>query len=192
MLERLSLSAQGAMPQASYGKEAGSISWEAIQKMGSMAAIAVGTNTRGQCTTTRIWLSLGIHNDPWVKCIVDQVKTWLWLYACSLLPQDVLDPKLCRGAIVHRNWDIAKAKILGSLEPFKKVLGPMGAIIALLQTIGWTPVAPNKWVDIEGGQWKYVGGNYTPLLDKIREDMTVIIWILAEGHHNGKGLAGTP
>ena len=123
----------GAMPQASYGKEAGSITLRAIHKMRSMAAIAVGTSTRGQRTTTRIWLSLGIHSDPWVKCLVDQVKTWLWLYSCSLLPHNVLDPKLCKGAIVHRNWDIAKAKILGSGEP-----------------LGYLPHQKNPHIFIEG------------------------------------------
>ena len=50
-------------------------------------------------------------------------------------------------------------RILGSDDPFKKVIGPMGVTIALLSSIGWTPVAPNKWADIDGGEWKYVGGS---------------------------------
>ena len=47
-------------------------------------------------------------------------------------------------------------------------------------------------MDVDNNLWKYTGGNITLLPDKIRENMTNIIWILAEGHHNGKGLAAVP
>ena len=53
----------GAMPQATYGKEACGLSMEMVHRLRSMAACAVGSSARGQCNTTRIWLTLGMHND---------------------------------------------------------------------------------------------------------------------------------
>ena len=180
----------GAMPQATYGKEACGLSMEMVHRLRSMAACAVGSSARGQCNTTRIWLTLGMHNDPWVKAVVDQVKTWLWLYA-----ESVRSGQTSRTA---QNWELAKAKILGTEERigaiagFRKVIGPMGGTIAMLHYIGWTPVGPDKWADANNETWQYSGGNQTPLLNRIREDMTQLIWIIASNGYNGKGLENTP
>ena len=92
--------------------------------------------------------------------MVDQVKTWLWLYS-----EAVRSGQTARTAT---NWNLAKAKILGTEERigaiagFRKVIGPMGGTIAMLHYIGWTPVGPDKWADANNETWQYSGGNQTP------------------------------
>ena len=82
-----------------------------------------------------------MHYDPWVKAVIDQVKTWLWLYSEAV-----------RGGQVSRtaqNWAIAKGKILGTEERagtiagFRKVIGPMGGTIAMLHYVCWNPIGPD-------------------------------------------------
>ena len=70
----------GAMPQATYGKEVCGVGPSAMHKLRQFAAHAVSSDTRGQCKTTCIWIGLGMHNDPWIKCTIDQMKTWFMLW----------------------------------------------------------------------------------------------------------------
>ena len=62
------------MPQATYGKEAGGVCITTVNKLRSFAAAAVSSKAAGQCPTVLIWVTLGMHYDPLVKCIVDQIK----------------------------------------------------------------------------------------------------------------------
>ena len=107
---------------------------------------------------------------------------------CPLRSEQPYGPKLA----------IAKGKILGTeeragtLAGFRKVIGPMGGTIAMLHYIGWSPVGPDKWVDANNETWRYSGGNQTPLLNRIREDMTQLIWTMASNGYNGKGMEKIP
>ena len=131
----------GAMPQATYGKEAGGLTPSVIKHLGTYAAQAVSTSTRGQCPTTLIWMSIGIHYDPMIKAIIDQAKTWLWLWYTVLNEQDDRIRKDF-WAKVHHAWNKAKEQIIlpgvDGAQPevkYNMVHGPMGSIIAMLGTI---------------------------------------------------------
>ena len=99
------------------------------------------------------------------------------------------------GSKVHDAWNTAKKEIIipghqgaPNVIRYTKVKGPMGAIIAMLGTIGWDPIAPGEWGDHAGDKFLYRGGTLTPLLNDLRERVSAILWAQASEHHNGAGL----
>ena len=50
---------------------------------------------------------------------------------------------------IHRIWYRAKADLLSRFPPFNGVIGPMGAIIAMMSDIAWNMISPTYWMDID-------------------------------------------
>ena len=67
------------MPQGTYGKEGMGLTPGFITHLRALAAIAVSTDTKGQCPTTLITIGLGIQHDPFVKIVTDQIRMWLYV-----------------------------------------------------------------------------------------------------------------
>ena len=65
----------------------------------------------------------------------------------------------------------------------------MGATIATLIDIGWSPISPFKWVDGYHNRWNYKPGtSAAELLNALKEQVEMRVWRQAAKHHNGKGL----
>ena len=150
-----------------------------VNKLRSFAAAAVGSKAAGQCPTVLIWVTLGMHYDPLVKCIVDQIKMWFWLYEKA----ETIDK-----VDIHRAWVRAKADLLSRPTPSSGIIGPMGALITMLSEYGWNMISPTFWLDIDQAEYRYRGGSLTSILNEVRSRMSDIAWTAASLHHNGKGL----
>ena len=120
-----------------------------------------------------------MHYDPLVKCIVDQIKMWFWLYDRA----ETIDK-----VDIHRAWVKAKADLLTRPTPSSGVIGPMSALISMLSEYGWNMISPTFWLDIDQTEYSYTGGTLTRLLNDERSRMSEIAWIAASLHHNGRGL----
>ena len=57
--------------------------------------------------------------------------------------------------------------------------------------VGWNPIAPGKWIDMDGAAWKAdQGGCQINLIRALREQTAELIWWRAAAHRNGEGLQG--
>ena len=131
----------------------------------------------GPCATTCIWTVLGKENDPLIRIVTDQVKSWIDL----IQDQDLVQTSKAW-------WDI-KAKFYGSPTPWATIKGPTGAIIGTLDYVGWKPISPLKWVDEEGSIRRFQKGCcYQQLINGIRESAQNIVWNKAAQHRHGNGL----
>ena len=95
----------GAYPQATYGKEAYGVSPGEIRTLRGLAAQA-GGGGGGKCSTTLIWLLMGLQNDPAIRIPKDQVRTWLFL-------ESMTDEKVK----LSRAWWLQKGRFHGSPSP---------------------------------------------------------------------------
>ena len=154
----------GAMPQATFGKEVCGVSPGDMSKLRAFAAQAVSTSSKGQCATTLIILNLGRNYDPQVKCVVDQVRNWLWIYGTLDGAEKLRTVRAWRKCNEH----LMKA-INGEPQPFRRVRGPMGATIAMLHEIRWKTGGPGVWTDREGCTWRYDAGSPACLIRAIRQ-----------------------
>jgi hypothetical protein len=152
---------------------------EDISQLGAMAANAGSTYTKGQCTTTLIWLELGEQHDPATKYTLDQIRMWFYLINMS------------ENSLVHvaKMWWKAKRHINVGNPEWAKVRGPMGATIALLGEIGWDPISPLKWAHPIGEKWQFhTNVSQSIFIREMREWMAAMAWAKASQHHNGTGL----
>ena len=167
----------GALPQATYGKEAAGASPTAIDKLRALAANAASSQCGGQCATTIIHLVLGEHNDPGIKCITDQISMWFNL----LENQDMIK--------VTKAWWKMKERINHIANPWKAIAGPLGATIGTLYHIGWDPISPMKWRDTEGTTWIWEPGqSAAEVIQAVRARAKALIWQKAPKFTNGTGL----
>jgi len=65
----------------------------------------------------------------------------------------------------------------------------MGATIAQLDTIGWNPVSPFKWINHKMEAWACTPGTSgIPIIREMTEHLKTLMWKRAADHRNGKGL----
>ena len=148
-----------------------------LTHMRAQAACAVSTCTKGQCPTTLIWLGLGREQDPAIKVPCDQIRMWLYLA-----------PKADQ-VLISKAWWRMKIDFFTSSMPWSKVKGPLGATIGTLDSIGWNPITPHKWLDSHGDVWKYMeGACHTQMIREMKEQIEVRLWTRAAQHRNGNGL----
>ena len=86
-------------------------------------------------------------------------------------------PSLVREHFAKRHW--------------KSVAGPIAAACATLRDAGWTPAAPDFYLDGDGGRWQLVGEglceDFFEHFDKVNE---LRLWQQASHHVEGSGLQG--
>ena len=98
----------------------------------SSYAFAAGIQTRGRCTTTAIALRDGVHKDPAVAqpllLLLEYIQMWL---AYPALRQKIKD--VWPGLVAQH-----------SPKPlWRKVHGPIGAVVATWIQNVWAPTAPD-------------------------------------------------
>ena len=91
-------------------------------------------------------IRLGIANDPWIRATVEQIQwfTEVWLSS-----------SLAARLRLKIHWLKIRSHIreAGPSKRWKRVTGPVGAVIACLAEIGWKPHWPGTWLDREGSKW---------------------------------------
>lgn len=123
-----------------------------MRALRSAYAHAAGVVTRGRCTTIVIALRWGSSNDPALTqpllLITEYIAYWL------------ANPDM-HGAIAEA-WPRLVA--LHSPRPsWKAVRGPLLAAVATAVGCGWATVAPDFFIDPDGGKWHFVHGSLTSL-----------------------------
>ena len=90
-------------------------------------------------------------------------------------------------------WE-AKGRYYKGLEngnPWGMVTGPLAATITTMVGLGWQAISPFVWIDHEGSRWEYSGrGSLAPILEAVRDAVSIQVWGQAAKHHNGKGVEG--
>ena len=135
------------------------------------------------CTTTTIALSSRKpFDDPGIRLPVSTVLTWVELW--HKLPA-------VRIAPVTVAWLKIQAAMLARLpsQRWAKVCGPASAAVVTLLEIGWTPQAPDTWLDEEGQAWVLSKGiSSSDIKFKLSEAVAKQQWTRAARFHGGSGL----
>ena len=176
-----SLTLTGAAPQILWGTQATGVAPSRMRSIRSSYAFAAGIQTRGRCTTTAIALRYGVDKDPAVAqpllLLVEYIQMWL---ACPSLRQGIKD--VWPGLVAQH-----------SPKPiWRKVHGPIGAVVATWIQNGWAPMAPDYFVDPDGGRWEIQEGPLTPFAEAFRYHAIRRQWTVASKHRDGAGLEGMP
>ena len=95
--------------------------------------------TAGRDLTVDLAL-LGPDVDPAYLCNREPILMWL---------------RCCWDHVVPVQWtaiafDMAKQEVWPASNPWSKVRGPAGAVVATLKRIGWEPTSVTKWTDETG------------------------------------------
>ncbi|CAK0827060.1 unnamed protein product, partial [Prorocentrum cordatum] len=112
------------------------------------AADLAGHTTGGRCTATVMLLHYQ-DDEPKMSAIIDQVKNWFQFW--------VANPDMRER--VRRGWRAVLKKLIYTRPRarWRCITGPMGALILSLRELGWTPRAPDMWIDDQGDEWRHLG-----------------------------------
>ena len=90
---------------------------------------------------------------------------------------------------ISRAWWNQRTRFFLAANPWATVKGPLGATIGALDTMGWNPITPFKWIDPNGHTW-VAEGETSPivLIEEIEQQLDKLIWATAAHHRNGNGL----
>ncbi len=174
------LTLTGAAPQMLWGTQATGVAPSRMRIIRSSYAFAAGIVTRGRCTTTAIALRYGVDKDPAVAqpllLLMEYIQ--LWLSCPQIRPQ------------VQQVWPQLVA--LHSPKPRWKsvhcgVHGPISAVVATWIQSGWAPMAPDFFLDPEGGRWQLQDGALTPFVEAFKSFAARRQWAVASAHKDGRG-----
>ena len=100
-----------------------------------------------------IAIRLGSDYDPWIRATAEQIMwfTELWLSASMAARLRIK---------IHRLKTRTHITGADRAKRWKRVTGPIGAVIACLAEIGWNPHWPATWYDRENTKWSME--DYTP------------------------------
>ena len=168
-------------PVTSYGVAAYGVAPTVRDKIRTIAAEAA-LGAVGQCATTAIHLNMGAEADPAVSTRMQTVKEWVWLW-------DTANRDERRR--IRKAWMKLKGKVKGRYG-WRRVRGPIAAIIRTLTDLGWNPKAPDVWIDLENFTWIYGEGGKEEgveeeLIKELQKDIEDMVWSKAEEHRGGKG-----
>ena len=175
------LQSSNLWPAMAYGVSGMGAAPTTVQKMRSTTALAMGGGNGG-CVTTTIALEIGQLNDPAIKSRAITIADWvrLWCEADGHLRHEL-------GA----TWTAKLAELKGRAN-WKKVKGPLGAVICTLIDIGINPRSPDMWVAPGGATWRIddrqppQNPNYFAKL--ISSMVGVKLWKKAAEHRAGQGV----
>jgi len=154
-----------------------------VDKLRSSFARALRPGDTGGCPITTVGITIGIHNDPWVKTRLELFDAWFdhWDDAVQEGHQDE----------VRAAWRASQRKVLLETCPRRRwqtVTGPLAAVQVALTEIGWKPAAPDIWIDRGGSAWSFIVGCRHGLRNSIVEDVSDCLWKRAAGHEDGAGM----
>ncbi len=177
----------GVYPQQSYGAVAHGAAPEQVRSMRRAAVLSVAPAGAQPCTTTIIVWRLGSHRDPAVAAPLEQVKLWMRMWARA--------PAAQRKEL-EMAWMRALPRVLLGGVHWSRVTGPLQATIAVLGQLGWHPVAPDRWISIDGSE--YAELDWSPyanvgILQALAAGLEAAAWRSAARHFLGQGLeTGAP
>lgn len=169
----------GAQAQALWGGQIGGIAPTTLRKLRTDAARATGILTRGLCTTTAIRLCFGAEQDPLIKARAQLLGNWAKMMA---KPGGLLQQ--VRGV-----WRKAQLRLGTQADRiWKRVRGPITAVIATLRDLDWKSPFPDEWIDFEGQRWQAGGSDLTALTARVAQSVERQVWPVAATHPQGAGL----
>ncbi|CAK0816536.1 unnamed protein product, partial [Prorocentrum cordatum] len=153
-----------------------------MERRRAQAADLAGHAVGGRCTASVMLLHYQ-DDEAKMSVVKDQVKQWFQFWEAH--------PEMRER--VRRGWR-AVLKRLIYLRPrsrWRCVTGPMGALIMTLRELGWTPRAPDHWLDDHGNEWKHMGDvadSYDELYEALCSSVRRDLWKQAGDHPAGQGL----
>ena len=151
-----------------------------LRELRRQTAEAAGIGGSKRCLTSTIAIAFGEDKDPATEIPIRIVTNWLRMW------EEATDQQKKK---IRKAWARQLPKLLHK-RPWSRVVGPMGATIATLASIGWKPAAPDKWKRGEGWWVIVPGGSTLEMIAEIREDVQSELWLEASGHWAGGGLEG--
>ena len=123
----------------------------------------------------------GVDKDPAVAqpllLLLEYIQMWL---ACPTLRQGIR--YVWPGLVVQHS----------PTPLWRKVHGPIGAVVATWIQNGWAPMAPDFFIDPDGGKWEVQEGPLTPFAEAFQSHAIRRQWWVASKHRDGAGLEGMP
>ena len=166
---------------ALYGHQAKGIAPTVMRSYRANLTQTIGLYKKGGCTTTTIALHLGTKKDPWYVVVMETIDTWL-----DLAPQLAM-----QNLALDITWQKARQRLLHPFTRWRRVVGPIHNLIAVLLHLGWDPVQPWEWKGPEGTTWKLDPRSHL-LKHQIREQVLkhfeLLLWKQASTHLHGKGM----
>ncbi len=152
-----------------------------LRKLRAQVAGISTCRYQGPCATTAIRLGFTGRADPFVALRGELPQNWVQLWHSSELQEE-------RRA-VERAWEKLRANLMAAKSRWGRARGPISAVICTLMDLGWSPVAPSRWVDPDGESFDLDAFDVDQLLDfELRGSLDQAVWESAEAHHHGGGL----
>ena len=171
----------GVVPQFAWGQEAKGLAPTVIGGFRTRAGQGTGVRKPGGCLTTALATAFEPSNDPAQVLVVSLLQVWCRLWAS--------DPKW--HSAISEVWVRTRARLEQKhLGRWNGVSGHIGAVIATLLDLGWSPVSPSTWRDNRGILWALDGDS-----PSLKKDLQSIIgstiqeqlWAKASLAYLGKG-----
>ncbi|CAK0817692.1 unnamed protein product, partial [Prorocentrum cordatum] len=187
-----SLHATGVQPQAVFGREVWGIAPSRLALLRRSAAAAAAGTGPGRCLDTAMALLYG-DKDPVIKLRTQLVHEWL--------TQWLARPELHKRVL--RIWPHVHHRLLrAKTGRWRKVHGPVAAVIATLMGAGWRPTSPRSWsrptaqgdeewtipLADHHGQLQVDFQEFSELVDFLAVDLDRLRWQRASQHAHGAGL----
>jgi len=187
-----SLHATGVQPQAVFGHEVWGVAPSKITQLRRSAAAAAAGTGPGRCLDTAM-ATLYDSKDPAIKLRTQLVHEWL--------TQWLARPELHKR--VQRIWPHVHHRLLRAKSgKWRKVHGPVAAVIATLLDAGWRPTSPTSWkrptaagveewtipLADQMGELQVDFHEFSELLDDLAVDLDHLRWQRASQHVHGSGL----
>ena len=176
----LKLTMAGTMPVQAYGHQAQGASMS--QMTGMRKNIKNTTPFAGSfaCSTTVVGWHFGPTGDPFIKCPLEQIDTWIqtWNDATATDRHDA-----------RVTWQRCLTKYL-TTGKYLNSMGPVAATINSVLRAGWKPARPDLWQVEEGTN---IEVTKLPLakfqiIARAQHDLQVKVWAKAAAHEHGGGL----
>ena len=134
----------------------------------------------GGCTTTAILLSQGPRGDPTYQVVLETLRTWFQIW--EALPTLRL--------AINKVWGTLVERLANPSSRWRRVTGPISAVVATVYQIGWKPTAPLQWQDIEGEDW-HLDPSKPELRFQLQQHLVrqidLLLWKKASRHRFGQG-----
>ena len=97
---------------------------------------------------------------------------------------------------VTHHWQQEWHRLAQAKNRLLRVRGPLSAVIATLQDLGYQGMGPGSWISPDGQHWEadFGGDSFdlTLFSDHLRRHLDLLCWEKAETHEGGSGLRQGP
>ena len=176
------LTRTGIVPAGTYGVKVTGIPDRQLLQLRRHVRNATVPRTAGRDLTVDLAL-LGRDVDPAYVCNREPILMWL---------------RCCWDRVVPVEWtaiafDMAKQEVWGASNPWSKVRGPAGAVIATLKRIGWQPTTVTRWTDETGKEVDILANSPLSIAKLVDRATKIALWTeVAAKHPSLRALASGP